>query len=98
MAIKNDPFDIILDLIKIGLIGIIGFILAKAWLTPKGTFSKINQITITTTQTTQTDISLIINLLIFLTILCVAIASWIFGYLYRKKITKDDNTIKEVAK
>ena len=74
-----------LDLIKIAIIAIISFVLLKAWLNPIGESSKVVRVT---TQTIPTDISLIINLLIFLTILCVAIASWICGYSYRKKITK----------
>ena len=32
MAIKNDPVDMVLDILKIGIIAIIGFIVIKALL------------------------------------------------------------------
>lgn len=87
MAIRNDPIELILDLIKIGAIAIIGFILSKAWLRHIGAIDKVSLITKCTTviKTSSSIISSEIWFLVFLTILCVAISSWICGYLYSEK-------------
>lgn len=78
MVIKNDTVEYILNIFKICVIAIIGFILSKAWLSPPGAVERVS-----VPQVHTSDIN--IDILILLVVLCVAIASWICGYLYNQK-------------
>jgi hypothetical protein len=87
--IKNDPVELTLDLIKIGLVAVIGFVLTKvltkAWLGGSGELDKVSSIQKCTTIIKAPSVTTETWILVFLVILCVALSSWICGYLCKRR-------------